>query len=590
MNVVSKLYSKVAVNCISPALETECIEDEQGGFRVHRACDEQFFALHTLLRSRKQRGKDTYLMFVDFKKAFDSVPRDKLMEKLLKVGVDGKVLRVIRSLYQGHSARVRVDGQTSRPFDISVGVKQGCVMSTELFKVFVNDLIGRLKAADAGAGVQAEGDAWSVSCLMFADDLVMMSETQQGLQTLADVLAAWCEENELEVNVGKTKVMVVGKASKAQVKLNGERVEVVSVYKYLGLMLSRDLKWTEHVSYVVDKTKRRMAQCHRLLSNKDLPPSTRLHLYGSLILPVMTYGAGLWHLTGHQLRQFETLHLKALKAILGTSATTTTAAVYADSAMTSIEALQQECLLKLAGRIARMAPGRLVRQMYQLAMQDGRDEWYSQLTTALGRHTLALDGTEAEEKWNECVTRKVQALFAEHLQEELAKAVKCSQLRPCLKDGRLQRPAYLRLPSKLSSFYFKLRAGSLRLEIEEGRMKRVAREARLCPLCQGEVEDAEHFLLRCPALDHERHELQQNLDETPSPPSHFSTEVLLGLSTHDGEGASESEEVLRVQLSGLHGMWVKRCTLQHRTPCHTIAAQPPRVNAHRVRQSCATNA
>lgn len=606
MNVVSKCYSKVTVNCISPTLESECIEEEQGGFRVNRACDEQFFALHTLLRSRKRRGKDTYLMFVDFKKAFDSVPRAKLMEKLLSVGVDGKVLRVIRSLYQDHSARMRVDGQTSRPFAIGVGVKQGCVMSTELFKVFVNDLIERLKAADVGVAVETEteGDALSVSCLMFADDLVMMAESQEDLQSLTNVLSDWCGENELEVNVSKTKVMVVGKANKAQVKLGDQRVEVVKVYKYLGLMLSRDLKWTEHVSYIVDKIKRRMAQCYRLLSNKDLAPSTRLHLYSSLILPVMSYGAGLWHLTDHQLRQLETLHIKALKAILGTCSTTTTAAVYTECGMISIEALQEEALLKLAGRIARMEPSRLVWQLFRVSEKDRNDEWFSQLTSALSRHDLALDGEEEAEavKWNERVTAAVHTLFAHHLTGDLAKAVKCSQLRPCLVDGKLQRADYMSLPSKLASFCFKLRAGSLRLEIEEGRMKKLAREARLCPLCKGEVEDAEHFMLRCPELDHERHDLHQRLDETLSSLNrhyseltHYFTEFLLGPGTLDGEDTSVSGKVRRVQIEGLHGMWVKRCTLLHTSSPNTIrqtiaALVPSRVYAHRVRQSCATNA
>jgi hypothetical protein len=547
-------------------------------------------------------------MFVDFKKAFDSVPRDKLMEKLISIGMDGKVLRVIQSLYRGHSARVRVDGQTSRPFAIGVGVKQGCVMSTELFKVFVNDLIERLKAANAGVTVETEdeGDALSVSCLMFADDLVMMAESQEDLQRLTDVLSDWCRENELEVNVSKTKVMVVGKASKAQVQLSGQRVEVVKVYKYLGLMLSRDLKWTEHVAYTVDKVKRRMAQCHRLLSNKALAPSTRLHLYSSLILPVMSYGAGLWHLTDHQLRQFEALHLKALKAILGTCTSTTTAAVYADCAMISMEALQEEALLKLAGRIARMEPSRLVWKMFRLASQDRSDrsdEWFSQLTSTLHRHALALDPAEASaEQWNEQVTRAVHTLFAEGLTEDLAKAVKCSQLRPRLVSGRLQRADYLSMPSKLASFCFKLRAGSLRLEIEEGRMKKIAREERLCPLCHQEVEDAEHFMLRCPALDRERHDLYQRLGETLScynyqsyDMDHYFTELLRGQGTLDGEDVLVGRPVRRVQAEGLHGMWVKRCTLLHSSrptnTRHNIATLvSSRVNAHRVRPSCATHA
>lgn len=593
MNAVSKCYSKVAVNAFSARLEAECIEDEQGGFRVHRACDEQFFALHALLKGRKQRGKDTYLMFVDFQKAFDSVPRAKLLKKLLATGVDGKLLRVIRSLYQGHCARVRIDDKTSRPFEIGVGVKQGCVMSTELFKVFVNDLIQRLRQV-GGVTVETVDGAQRLACLMFADDLVLMAESATDLQRLTDALATWCEENELVINVDKTKVMVVGKATKATVRLLGHRVEVVSAYKYLGIMLSRDLKWTQHVTYTMDKVKRRMAECHHLLSHKDLTPSTRLHLYKCLIVPIMTYGAGLWLLTDHQKRQLEALHLKALKAILGTCTSTTSAAVYADSGMLSVEALQEECMLKLAGRLSRASADRLVSKLFRTLQAEARDEWCTRLNALLHRHNLRLDGSEIPEQWNKRVTDRIHAHFAEQLRENLAQAVKCPNLRPQLRRGRLQRADYLKLATPLASLCFKLRAGSLRLAIEEGRMKKLKREERLCPLCHTEVEDAEHFVLRCPSLDPERREMLQKSHEPANstlPPWMGS---LFALRSLDGEETQEGAvEQVRAALSGLHKMWVRRCALLHQpnpspspSPIHpTAAPRSPRVHAHCVRPS-----
>jgi exonuclease III len=572
MNAVSKCYSKVTIGTLSDRLEAEYIEEEQGGFRVHRACDEQFFALHTLLKKRKLRGEDTYLMFVDFQKAFDSVPREKLLEKLRATGADGKPLRVIRSLYRGHSARVRIDDKTSRPFDISLGVKQGCVMSTELFKVFVNDLIWLLRK-EGGVTVETPQGPLQVSCLMFADDLVLTAESLLGLQRLTDALAAWCEENELGINVDKTKVMVVGKATKATICLLGKRVEVVPAYKYLGIMLSRDLKWTQHVTYIMEKVKRRMAECHRLLSHRDLPPSTRLHLYRSLILPVMTYGAGLWHLTDHQSRQLEALHLKALKAILGTCTTTTSAAVYAECGLLSVEALQEECMLKLAGRISRMSPDRLVSRLFRALEAEARDEWHSRLASLLHRHDLRLDGSETAHQWNKRVSTLIHARFAEQLQDKLAQAVKCANLRPQLRRGRLQRADYLALPSRLSSFCFKLRAGSLRLAIEEGRMKNMKREERLCPLCQAEVEDTAHFVLRCPALDHERRDLLLKLCESSSTELPSWMEPLVGLRPTGGEEVPEGTKQ-RVLLAGLHTMWARRCTLLH-LPDPTPAPIPP---------------
>src|SRR5690606_15155501 len=154
---------------------------------------------------------------------------------------------------------------------------------------------------------------------------------------------------------------------------------------------------------------------------------------------------------------------------------------------------------------------------------------------------------ETAEQWNARVSECVHARFAEQLQDNLTRAVKCANLRPLLRQDRLQRASYLALPSHLSSFCFNLPAGSLRLAIEEGRMKKVKREERLCPLCRTEVEDAAHFALRCSALDRERRDLLQKLSESSTKLPSW-TGSLLGLRPSDGEetpeGAIQQQRVL----------------------------------------------
>ena len=111
-----------------------------------------------------------------------SEPRSALAE--LRIGVDGNLIRAIRSLYVGHKARLRLNGELSEFFPIDLGVKQGCVLSPELFKEFINDLIEAVNTV--GSGVKL--DFMSVSCLLFADDLVLMSESLDGLKSQATAL------------------------------------------------------------------------------------------------------------------------------------------------------------------------------------------------------------------------------------------------------------------------------------------------------------------------------------------------------------------------------------------------------------------
>ena len=260
----------------------------------------------------------------------------------------------------------------------------------------------------------------------------------------------------------------------------------------------------------------------------------------------------------------------------------------------SVEALQEECMLKLAGRLSRASADRLVSKLFRTLQAEARDEWCTRLNALLHRHNLRLDGSEIPEQWNKRVTDRIHAHFAEQLRENLAQAVKCPNLRPQLRRGRLQRADYLKLATPLASLCFKLRAGSLRLAIEEGRMKKLKREERLCPLCHTEVEDAEHFVLRCPSLDPERREMLQKSHEPANstlPPWMGS---LFALRSLDGEETQEGAvEQVRAALSGLHKMWVRRCALLHQpnpspspSPIHpTAAPRSPRVHAHCLRPS-----
>jgi len=133
-----------------------------------------------------------YACFVDFRKAFDTIPRDKLWEHLSNIGVQGKMLEALKSYYA--NVRVCVDIPSlgrSAPFDSTMGVKQGCPMSPtlRLFGLYIDQLETHLQyhAQDA---LELQGQ--KVSILLYADDIVLMSRSPAGLQHLLHVLQLFC--------------------------------------------------------------------------------------------------------------------------------------------------------------------------------------------------------------------------------------------------------------------------------------------------------------------------------------------------------------------------------------------------------------
>ena len=134
---VAKIYSSILNKRLQKYLEKNTLlVEEQNGFRVGRSCIDHIFVMCTVLRNRKLLGKETFLCFIDFKKAFDSVDRNLLLFKLSKIGVHGHMYSAISSLYSNPKARVILNDYKTDYFDCPIGVKQGDCLSPTLFAIF----------------------------------------------------------------------------------------------------------------------------------------------------------------------------------------------------------------------------------------------------------------------------------------------------------------------------------------------------------------------------------------------------------------------------------------------------------------------
>ena len=173
---------------VKQKLDTQ-LREEQAGFRPGRSCCDQIFVLRNIIEQSIEWQSSLYLNFVDFEKAFDSVHRESLWKLLRLYGLPSKIINVIKVLHDGFQCSVLVDNNETDWFDVTSGLKQGCMLSPLLFLVAI-DWIMRESTKDQSRGIRWRMEH-KLDDLDYADDLCLISshtgennQTQQVIKKL----------------------------------------------------------------------------------------------------------------------------------------------------------------------------------------------------------------------------------------------------------------------------------------------------------------------------------------------------------------------------------------------------------------------
>ena len=266
----------------------------QCGFKKdHRTEDNLFLLKNVHEKYVKKLNKKVYLAFVDFSKFFDKINRHIMYYKLLKYGITGNIYSIIKSVYANTTYSIKVGEKISPSFRASNGLKQGCCMSPILSNIFQNDL-HEIFTEDC--------DPISIGSIVlnsisWADDLVLLSTSKEGLQRCLDKLFLYCRKWGLEVNVKKTKTMVLCKRADklTTFRYNNMSLDNVQEIHYLGFNFSYNGSVQVMMSDRISKARKvAFMVLNALRTNKNVSTSLALSIYDKQIAPVLMYGCPIW--------------------------------------------------------------------------------------------------------------------------------------------------------------------------------------------------------------------------------------------------------------------------------------------------------
>ena len=236
---VYKILSRIINDRVIMHLEQgDMLNSVQNGFRGSRSCQHHIFSLVNLVKQETRAGRMVFSAFVDFKKAFDLVDRDLLFQQLCKLNINGNILGLIKQMYTDTVNMVKINNRFTPEFKSYQGVPQGNNQLPTYFNCYIDTLLDELNSSAGGIKI---GENRVINALAYADDIVLLANSHSSLQHLIDIVAKWCKIWRVTVNTSKTKVMEFRwkgvQNSGGKYYYNEERLELVSSYKYLGMII-----------------------------------------------------------------------------------------------------------------------------------------------------------------------------------------------------------------------------------------------------------------------------------------------------------------------------------------------------------------
>ena len=278
------------------------IGKEQYGFMKDAGTKKAICTLRMICERSIEMQKDIYLCFIDYTKAFDKVKHVQILDMLQDLDIDGKDIRLVRNLYWEQTAGMKIENRISAYKQIKRGVRQGCVFSPDLFKLYSEKILREIKDCK---GLVIGG--YSMNNLRYADDTVLISDSRDQLQVILDKVAVESAKRGLSITCKKTECMVISKRLEVPDCLLtvGETViKQVKKFSYLGSLITSDGKTDSDIKKKIGMSKAIFEKMGKILKNRQISLKTKLRVLDCYIVPTLTYGSECWTISKSMERDY----------------------------------------------------------------------------------------------------------------------------------------------------------------------------------------------------------------------------------------------------------------------------------------------
>lgn len=515
LSCLGKLFTSILNDRLNRYLElNEILTECQAGFRKSYSTIDHIFSLYALNELMKSQKKKLFCCFVDFSSAFDNVWRAGLWSKLLQSNVNGKIIAVIKNMYNDIKSCVSLMGENSSFFASLAGVRQGENLSPVLFSLYLNDLSEYLLSNhQSGITVANTYDNlvfyFRIIVLLYADDTVIVGSNDKDLQNALDDFNHYCHEWKLKVNLTKTKVVIFGARNTNQFHfvLDDKHLEITDRYKYLGVVFSQSRSFLNAREHLAEQAKKAMYLLFTRINNLYLPIDLQLKLFDHTVVPIMTYGCEV--LGFENLDMFEKIHTEFLRKIIRCRKSTPLKFLYAELGRYPIDIVIKTRIISFWNKILLDKQTKISFILYKNLKDLARPpKWIVNVKNIL-------DSVGRSELWlnqNSIQTFSIKQIVKQTLVDQFLQSWHCDiNISSREKNYKIFKETvelekyFTVLPRHLYLKMVHFRTSNHRFPIETGRWNNTEINDRKCPLCEtNSIGDEFHYLLECPFFLNDR--------------------------------------------------------------------------------------
>ena len=294
-SVVMKVFERLVLRHLQ-SITNDKLDPFQFAYRANRSVDDAVaLALHFVLQHLESPNRYARLLFVDYSSAFNTVVPQRLFDKLVSLDLSPSICHWLLDFLLLRPQAVRVNDITSQTLILNTGTPQGCVLSPLLYSLFTNDCVSHHE---------------SVQLIKFADDTtvegIISAGDESAYRQEVDNLVSWGADNSLELNTSKTKEMIVdfrkNPSPKDPLVINGQAIEAVECFKFLGTIISEDFSWNSNADSIIGRAQQRLFFL-RQLKKFGLSKTVLLQFYRCVVESILSFSICVWFGSTTQLQK-----------------------------------------------------------------------------------------------------------------------------------------------------------------------------------------------------------------------------------------------------------------------------------------------